>query len=102
MLSGIGDEIELNALGIPVKKNLHAVGANMKEHVGLSVTGTTNLKCPENAHRDDEGKPKGGTHLGYLNDFLAQFYGFFKLPGTDTWYFNLFLRFSNSKNDYYL
>lgn len=85
-LSGIGDPLELEALGIPVVKELPDVGLHLKEHIGLSATARTNLKCPTDGHRDEEGKPKGGTHLGYLNDFLAQFYGFFKLPDTETWF----------------
>jgi hypothetical protein len=47
----------------------------------VSATGVTNLACPQDGHRDEEKKPKGGTHLGYLNDFLAQFYGFFEVQG---------------------
>ena len=60
MQSGIGDEYELEKLGIKLVKSLPHVGMHMQEHVGLSVTGTSNLKCPNGAHRDEKGNPKGG------------------------------------------
>ena len=86
MHSGIGDALELNALGIPLVKDIPDVGLHLQEHVGVSAVAGTNIKCPFEAHRDEHGKPKGGTHLGFLNDFHAQFYGFYNLPETDVWF----------------
>ncbi len=38
LLSGIGPAPELQALGIPVRRNLPAVGANLSDHQGLNYT----------------------------------------------------------------
>ncbi|CAD7975090.1 unnamed protein product [Amoebophrya sp. A25] len=80
MLSGVGDPLELSALNIPVVQDLPHVGLHLQDHYGFSSTVTTNLACPKEAHRDEHGSPKGGTHLGFLNDFLAQFYAWYRLP----------------------
>ncbi len=90
MLSGVGDPLELSALGVEVVQEAPHVGLHLQDHYGFSSTVETNLKCPKDAHRDEHGVPRGGTHLGFLNDFLAQFYGFYKLPDTNV-FFEMFL-----------
>lgn len=80
MLSGIGDPLELEELGVPLLHESPSVGLHLQDHYGFSSVVTTNLACPKEAHRDEEGKPKGGTHLGFLNDFVAQFYGWYRIP----------------------
>jgi len=42
-LSGVGDRIELETLGIPVVKDIPDVGLHLQEHVGVSATARTNL-----------------------------------------------------------
>ena len=64
MLSGIGDPLELEALNIPLVQEAPHVGLHLQDHYGFSSTVTTNLACPKEAHRDEQGLPKGGTHLG--------------------------------------
>lgn len=79
MLSGVGDERELKELNIPTVKSLPHVGLHLQDHYGFSVVTHTKLACPKDAHRDENGLPEGGTHLGYLNDFLGQLYAFYKV-----------------------
>ena len=64
MLSGIGDPLELEEIGVPVVHPSPSVGLHLQDHYGFSSVVTTNLACPKDAHRDEDGKPKGGTHLG--------------------------------------
>lgn len=80
MLSGIGDPLELEALNIPVVQDLPDVGLHFQDHYGVSFVAKTNIDCPAGAHRDKEGNPPGGLAQGFLEDFVAQFFGFFRIP----------------------
>ena len=55
------------------------VGAHMREHIGLSAHATTNLPCPDGAHKGEEWLH--AELLGALEDQQASFVGFFNTTG---------------------
>jgi choline dehydrogenase len=48
MLSGIGDKVELEKMGIEVKKNLPGVGKNLQDHIFCLVSALCNQKISAN------------------------------------------------------
>ncbi|KAI0061458.1 aryl-alcohol-oxidase from pleurotus Eryingii [Artomyces pyxidatus] len=89
LLSGIGDEAALEALDIPVVKDISDVGKNFADHTIIfnkwlvNTTETWDQISRDPAIGAAAQQQFGEHHNGPLSNAMAQTVGFFRLPDTD-------------------